>query len=162
MEEEWRPLPWAPKYMVSNLGKIKGIRGNIMVGGLDTDGYRQVIIYPHDGTGGKDKRFMRKVYRLVMETFNPDNNGKDQIDHINRNKLDDRLENLRWVTSQENNSNRGRPLDMIGINWNKKNETFMVRVHNGVGKKQEYLGCRYNLEDAKKLRDDYLNTQSGI
>lgn len=162
MEEEWRPLPWAPKYMVSNFGNVKGIRGNIMVGGLDTDGYRQVIIYPHDGTGGKHNRFMRKVYRLVMQTFNPDNNGKDQIDHINRNKLDDRLENLRWATSQENNSNRGRPLDMIGINWNKKNQTYMVRTHNGVGQGQVYLGCRKTIEEAKALRDEHLNTRTDI
>jgi hypothetical protein len=160
MEEEWRPLPWSPKYLVSNMGRVKGVRGNVMIGGLDTDGYHQVIIYSYDETGKVHKRFSRKVYRLVMQTFNPFNDGKDQIDHINRNKLDDRLENLRWVTAQENSSNRGKPLDMIGINWNKKNQTYMVRIHNGVGKGQKYLGCRSNLEDAKKLRDVYLNKQS--
>jgi len=162
MEEEWRELPWASRYMVSNLGRVKGARGNILTGGLDTDGYHQVIIYPNNGTGGKHKRFTRKVYRLVMETFNPYNNGKDQIDHINRNKLDDRLENLRWVTSQENNCNRGRHEDMIGISWNKKNQTYMVRVYNGLGNSQVYLGCRKTIEEAKSLRDEHLNRQTTI
>ena len=34
MEEEWRPIPWASRYMVSNLGRVKGARGNILTGGL--------------------------------------------------------------------------------------------------------------------------------
>jgi hypothetical protein len=97
-----------------------------------------------------------------MQTFNPENNGKDQIDHINRNKLDDRFENLRWATSQENNSNRGRPVDMIGLNWNKKNQTYMVRAYNGAGKRQMYLGCRKTIEEAKGLRDEHLNTRTDI
>lgn len=156
--EEWKPLPWAPKYMVSNLGQVRGIRGNIMTGGIDSYGYRQVIIYPPDGKGcGRFKRYSRKIYRLVMETFRPEKNGKTQIDHINRNRLDDRLENLRWVTSKENSDNRGKPIDMIGINWNKKNQTYMVRIYVGNGKSQKYVGCRKTIEEAKKLRDEHLN-----
>lgn len=46
------------------------------------------------------------VHRLVAETFinNPD--SKPYVDHINRNPLDNRLDNLRWVTGTENNMNR--------------------------------------------------------
>lgn len=45
---------------------------------------------------------------------------------------------------------------MIGINWIKRNEMYMVRAYGGVNKKQIYLGCRGNIEDAKKLLNDYL------
>lgn len=47
------------------------------------------------------------VHRLVMELFGPPKPGPEyEIDHINRNRLDNRIENLRWVTRQENNYNK--------------------------------------------------------
>ena len=52
-------------------------------------------------------RCLKKVHQLVMEYFGPPKPGPEyEIDHINRNKLDNRLENLRWVTRQENSYNR--------------------------------------------------------
>jgi hypothetical protein len=91
----------------------------------------------------------------VLEAFTCKDPLKTIIDHINRIRNDDRLENLKWVTCRENNLNRGVPLELTGINWHNKNSTYMVRVYNGFGKKQLYLGCRTDLEEAKHLRDKY-------
>lgn len=43
-----------------------------------------------------------KVHRLIAETFIPPVQGKPQVDHINRIRDDNRVENLRWVDNGEN------------------------------------------------------------
>ena len=161
-EEIWKQIKDFPRYEVSNLGNIRSENG-ILNGGLDSDGYRQVNLYTGNGGGYRNwGRHTRKVYRLEMETFTENTENKPMIDHINRNRTDDRLENLRWATAQENASNRGQKSDMIGINWNKKNRTWMVRVHSGVGNGQVYVGCRNDLEEAKILRDESVKRYSVI
>lgn len=48
------------------------------------------------------------VHRLVMELFGPPKPGPEyEIDHRNQNRLDNDINNLRWVTRQENNYNKG-------------------------------------------------------
>lgn len=147
--ESWLPVVHFERYEVSTLGNVRR-NGKLLTPTLDTYGYRQVNLY-RDTT-----RYTRKVYRLVMEAFRPNIDEKPQIDHINRNRSDDRLDNLRWVTASENCRNKeGFDEEMIGIRWYPKNQTYMVRIiWDG---KEVYVGCRKSLEDAKKLRKDALD-----
>lgn len=64
-------------------------------GWKDADGYLKVK------ANGKD----RFVHRLIAETFIPNPENKPQIDHFNRNRADNMVENLRWVTHKENSRN---------------------------------------------------------
>ena len=67
----------------------------------------------HIGNGGYMyiQRGQRKkqlgVHRIVAETFIPNPENKSEVDHINRIRNDNRVENLRWVTRLENAQNRG-------------------------------------------------------
>ena len=82
--------------------------------------------------GVNDKMFY--LHRLVYNFHNPEWNMLDtcrdnSIDHINRNKLDNRLENLRVVTHSQNQQNRthndGKPIR--GVCFHKHNNNWYAR-----------------------------------
>lgn len=56
---------------------------------------------------GKGRK-MYQVHRLVALTFIPNPKNLEQIDHINQNTKDNRVENLRWVSQSENQYNTTR------------------------------------------------------
>jgi hypothetical protein len=150
--EEWRFIKDFERYEVSNLGNVRR-KSNVLKPGLDNYGYRQINLY------NNGKRFCKKVYRLVLEAFIPNVDNKPQIDHINRIRTDDRLENLRWVTSSENVRNSKNFTDeMLGISWNKKNSRYVVRLEID-NKKECYFGSCKTLEEAKELRDKALKRE---
>lgn len=99
MQEIWKPIKGYQNYYVSNTGKVKSFKGNIIKGSVDNFGYIGVGLK----TNRKWKRV--KVSRLVAEAFIPNPENKPCVDHINTIKTDNRVENLRWVTYKENMRN---------------------------------------------------------
>lgn len=90
-------------YSVDELGNIYNDKFDRMMRGTTSrNEYKSVQL----SVEGKVKTLM--VHRLVAEAFLPNPNNCQIVDHINRDKLDNRVENLRWVTIEENNNNRDR------------------------------------------------------
>lgn len=84
-------------YLIFDDGKVVSLRSGKwkeLKSGKSSNGYLQVVL-------SKDKKqFTKSVHRLVMEVFN--GKSKLHIDHINGVKVDNRLENLEYVTQKEN------------------------------------------------------------
>ena len=74
--------------------------GKILNFDVDIDGYYRINMRKN----GKLKHF--KVHRLYAKAFIPNTLNKSCIDHINRIKTDNRLDNLRWATISENSINK--------------------------------------------------------
>ena len=96
--EKWKSIN--EEYDVSNLGRIRRTKNNetkYLKPEVLKKGYLRVSIWEN----GVRKRML--VHRLVAQMFIPNKDKtKTQIDHINNNTSDNRVENLRWVTPKEN------------------------------------------------------------
>ena len=79
---------------------------------------------------------------------------KDQIDHINRNRSDNRIANLREVTNKQNGQNRSKPSSNTsgyqGVHWNKQSSKWQVKIKHNC--KDIHLGYFAYLEEAISTR----------
>ena len=101
MNEIWKTIEGYPDYMISSMGRVKSLFFNkekILKLTKSCKGYLKV-----DLRGIKRKNTL--VHKLVAQAFIPNPENKPYIDHINTNKTDNRVENLRWVTAKENSNN---------------------------------------------------------
>ena len=91
-----------PSYLIYEDGKVfSKYKNKFLKPCINSCGYYSLVLCEN----GKRKTF--KIHRLIALHFiaNPEN--KREVDHINRIRSDNRIENLRWVTSSENNQNQG-------------------------------------------------------
>jgi hypothetical protein len=112
-------------------------------GSLSNTGYRRI------GINGKSYR----THRLIYIFHNGEIDNKLQIDHLDRDKLNNNIENLRLVTNQENDFNRNAK----GYTLHKPANKFQAQIKlNG---KQINLGLFNTTEEA---RDAYLEAKERL
>lgn len=99
MEEIWKDIAgYEGLYQVSNLGNVKNYLNNkILKTSSNGLGYLKLVLCKN-----KNKRTFY-VHRLVMLAFVGFDKSK-QVNHIDRNKLNNKLDNLEYVTARENMS----------------------------------------------------------
>jgi hypothetical protein len=100
MEKEiWKDIKgYEGQYQVSNLGKVKSfmndpVNGRLLKSKLNKRGYVCHMFWDA-------KQFT--LHSLVLNAFVSNKDNSKQIDHLNNNKKDNRLENLQWIVAKDN------------------------------------------------------------
>ena len=156
--EEYRIIKEYENYSVSNFGNVKNNKTDrILSQKINKHGYKGLILCKE----GIRKYF--SVHRLVGLMFieNPDN--KPLVDHIDCNKQNNNISNLRWATNQENQRNKnlsnkntsnvkGVYFDKYANKWKAQITIDSVNIH---------LGYHNTIEEAKQARIKKVNEVFG-
>lgn len=112
-------------------------------GCVDSRGYRQTRV---NGVLQLDHRIIYLWHHGFLPEF---------LDHINGNRLDNRVENLRPVTKVQNSHNSKRRSNnksgVRGVNWHKQHRKWYANIR--VDGKSKFLGLFTDLADAKAARE---------
>lgn len=165
-EEIWLPVVGAEdKYHVSNLGRIKSLE----IRKLRSDGRRyyrdERILELSVNKGGYAVANIKipgssLVHRIVMDAFMPTEDNSLEINHLDENKLNNRLDNLEWCTHQYNNNYGSKPEKMhnalVGHKVGRKltdEQVAQVRfLYESGGKGVRELGRMFNVSHTLILR----------
>jgi len=102
--EEWKEIVGWPGYKVSTFGRVMSFKkysdGKLLKLCYDKDGYYRITLC------NKTIHKTGKIHRLVAIAFIPNPDNLPEIDHIDMNRENNNLCNLRWVTSQQQQLNR--------------------------------------------------------
>lgn len=148
--EEYRTVKNFEKYEVSKNGAVRNKKTQRELKPMLTKtGYLTVHLMDDQA-----KKNVNLIHRLVCNTFreNPDN--KRCVDHINNNKLDNRLENLRFATHSENLYNSKLSVKnktgSKGVAYDTERNMYICYIYKN--KKRTFLGRFETLEEATNAR----------
>jgi hypothetical protein len=163
-DEIWKNIPgYERQYQVSTHGNIRSLdrrvayyrekmddfvlhlhRGQELLGRIDKDGYLRVIL----NASGKMKNYY--VHRLIAMTFIPNSDCCPTVDHIDRNRTNNHISNLRWATYKQQRVNATHSYISYEPTRKGPSKWRFVFKRNGI-----YCYFRTR-EDAEKFRDEYF------
>jgi len=165
MEKEiWKEIEGYEDYFVSNFGMIKSfkgkdINGNILSQSKNSSGYFVVKLYKN----GKPKP--ERIHNLLFETFNNIKLKKNEcIHHIDKNPLNNNLNNLQKMTNSEHISLHHKDKIVSEKSKQLMSETRKEKFKNGeLNQKSEnnsFYGKKHS-EESKKLTSEKMSGENG-
>ena len=153
----WKEIENYPGYWVSTDGEIMSfITNKLLKTNCNNCGYKQLTLH-------KDNiQITITLHRLGAEAFIPNPDNLPVVDHINRNRLDNRVDNLRWSSYAENNINSKinirNKLGIKNISFSGKglNPKYQIQIKRPG--KSLYIDYYDTLSEAIAARDAYLTS----
>lgn len=163
INEVWRSVDGYMNYQVSNIGRVRNISsGKILTPCKCNCGYDRVTLVKD----GKNKTY--RIHCLVANEFldKPESTEKLIVDHIDRNKQNNTVLNLRYATHSQNFMNKDKTSKTTssqykGVSFDKKSKKFKAYItvdkkvtHIGFFNTEEEAAIAYN-EKASELYQDF-------
>ena len=82
----------------------KRSNGRVIKEHIENNGYLRLNL--SERVNGRNVRHKYYKHRLIATQFIENPNDFDYVDHVNRNRLDNRIDNLRWCSAPDNSKNR--------------------------------------------------------
>ena len=133
--EEWRNINGYENYEVSSFGRIRNKNTGRVLKAANNGGYYSVGL-----SKGKTKSF--SVHQLVAKSFIPNPENKTQVNHKDKNGLNNNINNLEWNTNKENSIHRSNGVKQT---TNQNLEIFRININTN-----EILDKYNSIEDAAK------------
>ena len=146
---EWTTLTEFPDYEITRTGQIRHKHDKRELNPHTcSEGYFAVNLQ-------KDcKKYVRRIHRLLAQTFLPNPLRMPVVDHINQNKKYNNFENLRWTTKSENAINARARVTNTGHQYIYEHPRgFQVEIT------REYISMRVfckTLEEAVAKKEEFL------
>lgn len=142
-------------YAIEEDGRVWSYKRNkYYIGTVSNYGYLRIGLVKD----GIQKKYL--LHRLIALAYIPNPYNKPFIDHINRNRTDNRIENLRWVTTMENNQNiptRNTILNEDHIMFDKNRNRYRFRhQRNNIYHSRYFM----TIQEAIEYRDNYLKSKN--
>ncbi len=156
--EEFREIENFDNYEVSNFGNVRNKKtGRLLKKGIDSKGYYSV------GIRQNLKTTTLNVHRLVAITFVDNPDDKPFVDHIDNDRTNNNVINLRWCTNKENLQNSklstANTSGHKGVCWQKQHSKWRAQIQiDGI---TIHLGYFENKEDAIRARVQRANEAFG-
>lgn len=159
MEEVWKDIVGFENfYQVSSYGRVRSLdritisrrsknhlKGKILSTTLNTKGY------PHIRLSKEGKRETFRVHRLVAQTFIPNPDNLEIVNHIDSNKTNNNISNLEWCSEMDNRLHARKIFNDTAYgeecNLSKLTETQVkeIRTNGKMGMTNEQIGKLYNV-----------------
>ena len=160
MEEQWKSIINYPNYEISNLGNCRNIKTNknLKCCKIKNEPYIRIGLYRRD-ENGKNQHIVFRIHRLVAMHFIPNPENKREVDHIDNNKLNNSILNLRWATTSENGRNKSTSgqknitSQYMGVEYDKRRNKWRYQLRIGKITKTKQFNTEH---EAAVKRDEFI------
>ena len=150
--EEFKKIDDYDNYEISNMGNVKNTNTNRILKPRKNRGYYIVDL----SKNGIRQTF--SIHRLIALHFIPNPQNLREIDHIDQNKTNNSISNLRWISKSNNNRNRPKfknsSSKYMGVYFDKHAGKYKAQIK--INNKNKYIGYYEKEEDAARAFDDYV------